>query len=123
VYFDVSRTFYITYILALYVDDMFIAAKSKKEITTLNAYLKTEFDMKDLGAAKKVLGSRYGKVCYFLVSTVILTKFFIVLICLMQNVLVHQYLHTSNCPLLNVQVLMKILRTCHELHILVFLVL
>jgi hypothetical protein len=41
----------------------------------------------------------------------------------MQNVLVHQYFHTSNCPLLNVQVLMKILRTCHELHILVFLVL
>ena len=42
--------------LLLYVDDMLIAAKSKKEITTLKAHLSSEFEMKDLGAAKKILG-------------------------------------------------------------------
>ena len=42
--------------LLLYVDDMLIAAKSKKEIITLKAQLSSEFEMKDLGAAKKILG-------------------------------------------------------------------
>jgi ATP-binding cassette subfamily B (MDR/TAP) protein 1 len=42
--------------LLLYVDDMLIAAKSGKEITTLKKLLSSEFDMKDLGAAKKILG-------------------------------------------------------------------
>jgi hypothetical protein len=44
-----------TYLL-LYVDDMLIAAKSIKEITALKAQLSSVFDMKDLGAAKKILG-------------------------------------------------------------------
>ena len=35
---------------------MLIAAKSREEITTLKKLLSSEFDMKDLGAAKKVLG-------------------------------------------------------------------
>jgi hypothetical protein len=43
-----------TYLL-LYVDDMLIATKSMKEITALKAQLSSEFDMKDLGAAKKIL--------------------------------------------------------------------
>ena len=42
--------------LLLYVDDMLIAAKSMKEITTLKAQLSSEFEMKDLGPAKKILG-------------------------------------------------------------------
>ncbi|KAK1696743.1 hypothetical protein QYE76_013440 [Lolium multiflorum] len=41
--------------LLLYVDDMLIAAKSKKEITTLESQLSSAFEMKDLGAAKKIL--------------------------------------------------------------------
>jgi hypothetical protein len=44
-----------TYLL-LYVDDMLIAAKSMKEIAVLKAQLSREFDMKDLGATKKILG-------------------------------------------------------------------
>jgi hypothetical protein len=43
---------------------MFITAKSKKEITTLKAQLSSEFEMKDLGVAKKILGmeiTRDGK--------------------------------------------------------------
>jgi hypothetical protein len=46
-----------TYLL-LYVDDndMLIAAKSMKKIAALMAQLSSEFDMKDLGAAKKILG-------------------------------------------------------------------
>jgi aspartate carbamoyltransferase regulatory subunit len=41
--------------LLLYVDDMLIAAKDKSEITKLKAQLSKEFEMKDLGAAKKIL--------------------------------------------------------------------
>ena len=44
--------------LLLYVDDMLIAAKSKKEITTLKKLLSSEFEMKNLGAAKKILGMK-----------------------------------------------------------------
>jgi hypothetical protein len=33
---------------------MLIAAKSKKEITTLKAQLSSEFEKKDLGASKKI---------------------------------------------------------------------
>jgi hypothetical protein len=35
---------------------MLIAAKSRKEIAALKAQLSSEFYMKDLGAAKKILG-------------------------------------------------------------------
>jgi hypothetical protein len=42
--------------LLLYVDDMLIAAKSMKEITILKNQLSSEFEMKDLGPAKKILG-------------------------------------------------------------------
>ena len=34
---------------------MLIAAKSKEEIRTVKAQLNKEFEMKDLGAAKKIL--------------------------------------------------------------------
>ena len=42
--------------LLLYVDDMLIAAKSMVEVNKLKSLLSKEFDMKDLGAAKKILG-------------------------------------------------------------------
>ena len=42
--------------LLLYVDDMLIAAKSMSEINKLKTLLSREFDIKDLGAAKKILG-------------------------------------------------------------------
>lgn len=42
--------------LLLYVDDMLIVAKEKSEIAKLKAQLSKEFEMKDLGAAKKILG-------------------------------------------------------------------
>ena len=42
--------------LLLYVDDMLIAAKSMCEVDRLKALLRKEFDMKDLGTAKKILG-------------------------------------------------------------------
>jgi hypothetical protein len=44
-----------TYLL-LHVGDILIAAKSMKEVTALKAQLSREFDMKDLGAVKKILG-------------------------------------------------------------------
>jgi hypothetical protein len=43
-------------LLALYVDDMLIAAKNKSDITKLKAQLSSEFSMKDLGPAKRILG-------------------------------------------------------------------
>ena len=42
--------------LLLYVDDILITAKSRLEITTLKKLLSSEFDMNDLGVAKKILG-------------------------------------------------------------------
>jgi hypothetical protein len=42
--------------LLLYVDDMVIAAKSIMEVNNLKVLLSREFDMKDLGPAKKILG-------------------------------------------------------------------
>ena len=42
--------------LFLYVDDMLIASKSMQEINRLKSQLSATFEMKDLGAAKKILG-------------------------------------------------------------------
>ncbi|GJW81925.1 copia LTR rider [Tanacetum coccineum] len=42
--------------LLLYVDDMLIACKSKAEIGSTMTLLKREFDMKEIGEAKKILG-------------------------------------------------------------------
>ena len=48
---DSSFTF-----LLLYVDDMLIVVKSMVEVNKLKSLLSKEFDMKDLGATKKILG-------------------------------------------------------------------
>ena len=40
----------------LYVDDMLIASKEKKEIKEQKHKLNTKFEMKNLGPAKKILG-------------------------------------------------------------------
>ena len=42
--------------LLLYVDDMLIASKSRSAIDKLKKDLSSEFEMKDLSEAKKVLG-------------------------------------------------------------------
>ena len=42
--------------LLLYVDDMKIASKHKSEVEKLKNLLKGEFEMKDLGSAKRILG-------------------------------------------------------------------
>ena len=47
--------------LLLYVDDMLIAAKSMKEITTLKKQLSSEFEMNDLGPTKKILGMKISR--------------------------------------------------------------
>ena len=40
----------------LYIDDMLITSKSKMEIEKLKTQMSIEFEMKDLGEAKKILG-------------------------------------------------------------------
>ena len=55
VYFKKSTDGSFVYLL-LYVDDMLIAAKDKEEIRKVKNQLSKEFEMKDLGAAKKILG-------------------------------------------------------------------
>ncbi|KAL6321033.1 hypothetical protein AAG906_012015 [Vitis piasezkii] len=42
--------------LLLYVDDMLIVVKSMVEVNKLKSLLSKEFDMKDLGATKKIIG-------------------------------------------------------------------
>nr|GEW96765.1 retrovirus-related Pol polyprotein from transposon TNT 1-94 [Tanacetum cinerariifolium] len=44
--------------LLLYVDDMLIACKSKVEIGSTKSLLKKEFDIKELGEAKKILDNK-----------------------------------------------------------------
>ncbi|KAE8715770.1 hypothetical protein F3Y22_tig00110160pilonHSYRG00432 [Hibiscus syriacus] len=44
------------FFLLLYVDDMLITAKNMDDVIGLKTLLSQEFDMKDLGAAKKILG-------------------------------------------------------------------
>ena len=48
-------------ILLLYVDDMFVAGSSMKEIVNLKTKLAKEFSMKNLGPAKKILGMRINR--------------------------------------------------------------
>ncbi|KAG9446279.1 hypothetical protein H6P81_012407 [Aristolochia fimbriata] len=47
--------------LLLYVDDMLIAVKEMVEIQKLKTQLKGEFKMKDLGAAKQILGMEINR--------------------------------------------------------------
>jgi hypothetical protein len=47
--------------LLLYVDDMLNSTKSKVDIANLKAQLSSEFEMKDLGTAKKILGTEISK--------------------------------------------------------------
>ena len=55
VYFKKSDNGSFVYLL-LYVDDMLIAAKDKGEIRKVKTQLSKEFEMKDLGSTKKILG-------------------------------------------------------------------
>ena len=52
----VSNSIFGWIILVLYVDDMLILAKDQSEVDKLKAQLSSEFKMKDLGKAKKILG-------------------------------------------------------------------
>ena len=45
-------------ILLLYVDDMLVAGSDMQEIVNLKQKLSKQFEMKDLGAAKQILGMR-----------------------------------------------------------------
>ena len=45
-------------ILLLYVDDMLVAGSNMQDINVLKKKLANSFLMKDLGAAKKILGMR-----------------------------------------------------------------
>ena len=42
--------------LMLYVDDMLVATKNKSDVARLKEMLSSKFDIKDLGAARKILG-------------------------------------------------------------------
>ncbi len=48
-------------ILLLYVDDMLVAGVNLEEIKNLKKQLSSEFEMKDLGAAKQILGMKINR--------------------------------------------------------------
>ncbi|KAK9715445.1 hypothetical protein RND81_06G165700 [Saponaria officinalis] len=60
VYFQKTSDGSFIYLL-LYVDDMLIAARDKTLVNKLKAQLSSEFDMKDLGPAKKILGMEISR--------------------------------------------------------------
>ena len=43
-------------LLMLYVDDMLIASRKMRDIISPKSQLSNKFEMKDLGAAKRILG-------------------------------------------------------------------
>ena len=53
-YFKMLNNIFV--ILVLYVDDMLIVSKSMDKINRLKAQIARTFDIKDLGAAKQILG-------------------------------------------------------------------
>nr|KYP56908.1 Retrovirus-related Pol polyprotein from transposon TNT 1-94 [Cajanus cajan] len=58
-------------ILLLYVDDMLVTGSNMDEINKLKAKLFEEFEMKDLGAVKQILGmniSRNRFECFLILS-------------------------------------------------------
>ncbi|KAH9800560.1 hypothetical protein KPL71_000707 [Citrus sinensis] len=55
VYYKITQSGNYIYLL-LYVDDMLIACNEREEIEVLKQLLNSEFDMKDLGPARKILG-------------------------------------------------------------------
>ncbi|KAH9703748.1 Integrase catalytic domain-containing protein [Citrus sinensis] len=55
VYYKIIQSGNYIYLL-LYVDDMLIACSEREEIEALKQLLNSEFDIKDLGPAKKILG-------------------------------------------------------------------
>ncbi|PHT40240.1 Retrovirus-related Pol polyprotein from transposon TNT 1-94 [Capsicum baccatum] len=60
VYFQKLSDGSLVYLL-LYVDDMLIAARDKTLVDKLKVQLNSEFDMKDLGPAKKILGMEINR--------------------------------------------------------------
>lgn len=42
--------------LLLYVDDMLLAGKNTEDLSRVKTLLKKDFDMKDLGDSRKILG-------------------------------------------------------------------
>jgi hypothetical protein len=111
--------------LLLYVDDMLIALKSKIDIANLKAQLSSKFEMKDLGAAKKILGMKITRDRKS--SLLFLSQHGYI-----QKVLHHFNMHdskpvstpiASSCHLLRVLAQIQSLSTCQKFHILVLLVL
>ena len=43
-------------IILIYVDDMLLVSKDKEKIRKFKSQLNSEFEMKDLGCAQKILG-------------------------------------------------------------------
>ncbi len=58
-YFKKAKSSFI--ILLLYVDDMLVVGANLEEINNLKKQLSSEFEMKDLGAAKQILGMRINR--------------------------------------------------------------
>ena len=65
--------------LLLYVDDMLITTKSKEKIRTIKAKLNNESEMKDVEAAKKILGMKIMRNRVARRLSFILLRYFIIL--------------------------------------------
>lgn len=47
--------------LLLYMDNMFVANNNKEEVVEIKRLLRAEFDMKELGPARRILGMEIHK--------------------------------------------------------------
>jgi hypothetical protein len=103
--------------LFLYVDDMLIASHNKSLIDELKSQLSHEFDMKDLGLAKKIFGTwKFSMivvlVLFFYLRKGILRKFLKGIISVIAYLLLHHLLHIVNYHRGNVMSLNMRKSTC-----------
>jgi hypothetical protein len=87
--------------LVLYVDDILISSRDKSLIDELKAQLNHEFEMKDLGLVKKILGMKIQHDRHddtlFLSHKFILRKLLNSIISIIANMFLHHLLHILNC--------------------------
>ena len=102
---------------------MLIAAKSKEEKRIVKAQLTSEFEMKNLGVAKKILGMEILRDKVAAILSLSHKGYIEKVLCIMQSLLLLYLQLISDFHLPYVHSQMRRLTTCLEYHILVLWVL
>ena len=106
--------------LLLYVDDMLVASRDIAEINKLKVQLSSEFEMKDLGAAKKILRMEIHRIAkegsYTSLRANIFRKFLNVLVWRRLSLWLRHLQHISSCQQSYLHKQRKRCNTCLMFH-------